>query len=62
MSEFKELMKSCGMSTQGLTDKLPDSIHTVRHWVTGNRAPDPVAVEKLTRLSKEIKNIFGEKQ
>ena len=61
MSDFKELMESCGMHPQGLANTLPRDIHTVRHWVAGNRKPDPKAVKRLTKLSKFIEKEIREK-
>lgn len=61
MKTFKELMESCGMHTKGLANILPKDIYTVRHWVAGNRKPDPEAVKRLTKLSKFIEKEIKEK-
>jgi len=61
MSNFKQQVHDCGLSPQSLTRLLDGNHNTVKSWMTGHRTPPKEAVDKLTKLSKQINKIFGEK-
>jgi len=59
MNEYEKLIEYCGMDLKGAARLIGITHIKSRKWACGVQTPDPEAVAKLSKLSKQINNIFG---